>query len=201
MTDIVIKDGTGTGVRAAVFGSNQLSVKATCETEIEYASEELGQAFILSSLENSLVAANGEYHTLWFRNNDPNKIFHINQIFVSTNGGSTTGNKVITGRLRIGSSKPSANNTATTGANLNLTSTNIALAEGYFWNGTGTGMTVAVPGPIALSGYFRQGFTSILFEGAFIVGYNNILDFTLQAAEDGVASVVISGWYNNPAND
>jgi len=197
MADLIIKDGTGTGNRAKVDNDNRIHVKSNSGTDMEFASHEKQTAYSFSALEKTITSAGGESHILWIKNVNPEKTFQINSIFISYNGGNTNHNRIIIGRGRIGSSTPSANNTSFTGSNLNLTSANVALVEAYVWNGTGTGMTIAVNGPTALSGYFAQGFNSINFEGALIIGYNQVLDFTIQAEEDGLASVVVTGWFEN----
>lgn len=196
MSDFTIKDGTGQGYRAKVNNNNRLLTTANTQSTISAVSNEFGQAFSFSALEKAVVA-NTEYHLLWIKNTNPNNNFLINRVVVSYNGGNTNHNRVVTGRFRLGSIPPSANFTSIPGGALNQSkNANIPLAEAYVWNGTGSGMTITSSGPIALSGYFRQGFTDIVYDGTFSLGYNNVIDLTMTAEEDGLVSLVVTGWYD-----
>lgn len=196
MSDFAIKDGTGSGYRAQVDLDHRIRVRATASADIEFNSTKYGTAFNFLSVENSITSGS-EYHVLWLKNTDTNRKLHINTIYVSYNGGNTNHNRVLINRIRFGSSTPSANNTTTTGNNLNLVNSNSALVEAYYWNGVGAGMTISGNGPVILSSYFGNGFNHIDFQGALLLGYNQVLDFTIQAEETGIASIVLTGWFNN----
>lgn len=197
MSDLTIKDGTGTGTRAKVSADHRLHVKANGSSEEAFASEQ-GQFFIFSSLENIVLSVNNEIHVLWFQNKNPDKVFRIHEVIISHNGGNSSGLAVLTVRLRTGSTEPSANNDLISGKNFNLSNAAEPISTAYAWDGTSTGMTIATPGNVFLSRYCRQGTTEMVYDGSLIMGYNNVLDLSVEGqVEDHIASIYVTGWFES----
>lgn len=192
MSDLIIKDGTGTGNRAEVDDFNRIATLSTAKSLFLFYTE-IGNSFAYISNENQILASGGEYHLLWYKNTDSARHFNIEQILLSYNGGDTTGVKSATFRIRIGSGTPSANAGYFPGINTNITSQKVPLSEAYVWTGVGTGMTL-VPGILAISNYVKE-FTVIPLQGAFTLGYNQGVSCSFQVPEDGYASVGIAGYY------
>jgi hypothetical protein len=200
MGNIIIQDGTGNGYRAEVSNANRLLTAAVISTEFHHASEIDGRAYTMAANELNLSNSAVDYNVLLFQNTDPTLDFHLNKIYVSWNGGSTNHNRVLTARLRLGGVVPTANSTLISPVNINTTKSLIALSNVYSWNGTGNGMTILTPGTNLYSSYFKQGYTIVDFESAFILTYNIVVSISFQPEEAGLASVVISGHYLEPKN-
>jgi len=193
---LIIKDGVGTGSKAQVNVRNQLETHATVESEFEYVSKYFGQAFSFASDEN-VISAGTEYHVLWLANTNVEQLFHVNNVYVSYNGGNSTHQTTVITRCRVTSPPPTGNSMPVVGSNMNSAqaSSVMALANCYAWNGVGDGMTITEPGSIIVSGYLARGLTTICLTG-FILGYGGSIDLSLKPEEDGLASIVVSGWYD-----
>jgi hypothetical protein len=192
MSDLVIKDGTGSGYRAKVDLKHRVSVTGTVQPEIFTSSTEDGQAYALPV--NDISVPSTEAAVFYMQSTDPVNNFHVHKIVVGWNGGSTTHIKTLIGRFYVSMATPTANNAVITPVNLNMTSTNVPAATLYKWNGTGTGMTVASNGALAFSTYAGIGNSVFEFDGAFIMGFNKIIGITLQGEEAGLASIQFIGW-------
>jgi len=196
MSELTIKDGSGTGYRAKVDTHNRLLVKSAATTESALVSDRDGLAFTLPIMNYPLGTPAEEYELLWFKNTDPDRHFHINRYYLSWNGGDTNHNRACDVRLYVGMAQPSANYVDFSPGNLNLTSPRVALAEAKLWNGVGSGMTVASLGTKAQAAYLGQGATQFDIDGTFIIGYGQIIGVTATPEEAGKLSMIISGWYS-----
>jgi hypothetical protein len=196
MSDMVIKDGTGSGKRVQVNSSNQLVTNAVVSTDYHYNSDALGRAY--STIINEVTLSNtaNDYTVMLYKNLDPSLQFHINKIYVSWNGGSTNHNRVVTTRFKLGGIEPTANASIFTPLNNNTRFANNALADAFIWNGVGNGMTIATTGSLVYSAYFPQGMKMVDFEGAFILSFNTTISISMQPEEAGNAGFIMSGYYD-----
>ena len=191
MSDLVIRDGVGTGTRAQVDAFHRLKVFGIVQPEL-YSASNAGLSFVFAVNDISVPAT--EATILYFQNTDPVNNFHIHEILAGWNGGSTTHARTLIGRFYAGMSAPTANSSTLVPVNLNTTSTTSPTATILKWNGSGTGLTVASNGALAFSTYVGMGCTSIDFHGAFVIGYNKVIGITLQGEEAGLASIQLVGW-------
>jgi hypothetical protein len=199
MSDLILKDGTGSGNRVKVDDDNRVYTASRVRTAASLATDE-GLAFSLAANELSLTG-DTEYAIIRFTNKDPNRNFHVNKIFVGWNGGDTNHDRALIGMIYKGMSIPSANyyfdeDTPSIGpGNLNFGSATAALADCYLWNGTGNGMTVASPGTKVMSNYFCQGVTVLEADGTIMLPFGSDIAFSLKSEETGKAGLVVTGWY------
>jgi len=194
MSDLVIRDGIGTGNRAQVNDDHQLVVQSTIVTSASYNSSVNGQAIILPANDMTL-ADTAEKAVLWFKNTDPERVFHINYYYISWNGGNTSYNRTMATRMYKSGTEPTANHYQFTPPSLNLGSSFQPLMTAYVWTGAGSGMTVSSLGTKAHAGYFAPGMTQLSLDGTIIMPFGQVLCATVQGEEAGKASFVISGWY------
>jgi hypothetical protein len=151
----------------------------------------------LPILNYTLPTADTEYLLLWFRNDDPNRLFHIDRYYISWNGADGYYNRTVDVRLYMGTPEPSANYVSFSPGNLNQSSPRVALATAYLWDTVGDGMTVSSLGTKAQAGYFAQGAVQFDVDGTFILGYGDVIGITAIPEEAGKMSIVISGWYSS----
>jgi hypothetical protein len=194
MSKTLIGDGTGHGYSVKVDAKNRLATQSVAEAESKVHAGE-GNAYALS-LNNIAVPANTPMCPWHLTFDDPVRKFFINAFFVSWNGGNTTQSKTLEAALHTGMSVPTANFNVHPMKNLNFTSSNTPLATGYAWNGVGTGLTIAnFPGLQINSLKFAPGTTHIPINGTMILGKGNSLQVVLTAAEAGLYSTIMSGWF------
>jgi hypothetical protein len=193
MSALAIRDGTGQGHLACVDANNRLRTTAISEAESKDHAKD-GDAFSFA-IHDLPVPANTPLIGWWIQFDDPTRKFYVNTFFVSWNGGTTSNTKVIDGRLLTGVTAPTANHTVKAMGNLNWTSAKQAQTTSYVWNGTGAGMTVASQGLIVSALKYSPGVTYVPINGTMILGKGNNLATLLTAAEAGVYSCVMSGWF------
>lgn len=195
MSEFTIKDGSGNGYRAQVDKDFRLRSQAAAVAEDTFVSVKRGLSFILTAHDNTLALANTEYPILWFRNDDPNRLFLLNRFSMGWNGGNVNHNRVAHIHIYFQASVPSANNTALTPTNLNGSATQLALATSYLWDGVGNGMTIATLGTLIYCPLIDRGSTLVNIDGSAILGYGQSFAVTVEGEEAGLASISITGWY------
>lgn len=193
MSELVIKDGTGTGSRLEVDPDNRLLSKSTVVTT-EASATDKGFSFFISSPSQDLSSTNTDHQLLWLKNTSGSRHFHINRAAIGWSGGDTTYDRPLLAQFHVIGGTPSANNTSYTLINTNGLSTNVAEMEAYVWNGTGNGMTVAGSAQV-FSGWVDRGWTEIRFEGGFIVAPAQSVSLVVQGPETGPVTGYINGWF------
>jgi hypothetical protein len=193
MSDLILKDGTGSGYRVKVTSDNSLQVDATTRSNAQYRSSQ-GVGFAVA-LQIQSVTGGTEYAALRFKNTDTTRNWRVNNVFLSYNGGDTNHNRMCEGRFYVGMTAPSANATVVTPGNLNLSSSGVAQADAHVWDGVGSGMTVVSNGVLAYTGLFGPGFNQISFDGATVLGLNDILGLTVKPEETGKIALIMTGWF------
>lgn len=196
MSDLIIRDGTGSGQRAKVTSDNRLGTRSLTQTDSAAASFERQDAYSLSILDIAPPAV--ECPVLRFKNVDPVRLFRLNRLHIGWNGGNTNHNRCVRCRMYVGMYPPTANYTTSAAGNLFISSRNTALMEVQKWDGVGNGMTVAANGVKFIASAVAAGLLIIPVDGTIIMSYNDIIGVTAEPEEVGLMSVVISGWYETP---
>lgn len=195
MSDLSIKDGTGTGNRAKVDSENMLSTLAVTTSQLSHVSALHGEAYILDSGVKTLTST-AEHVLSWIKLTQSTTLQgFFNRLSISWNGGSTNFNRPIEVRLYGGMTEPSANNVAFTPLNLNFGSANTAAGTFWAWDGVGTGMTVASLGGLSMSFIASQGYTEIPFSNSIILPTNSVLGITAIGAEIGRIGLQALGYF------
>jgi hypothetical protein len=193
MSDLIIKDGTGSGNRAEVDSSNRLVTLSTTKSEFLYYCE-VGNSYVYASNGNPILADGYDYVVLWWKNIDPINVFNVEHLFVSYNGGNTTGTKRAQFSVNAFSGEPSGSTIKIQGGNINFTSSNVALDDAYLWDGTNTGIVLSSPGITLMSQYIGE-MVVLPFEGSAVFGYNQSFYCSFTVPEDGLCSVAFAGYY------
>ena len=193
MSQIKIGDGTGHAYLAKVDGLNRLATYGPAEHQVKAAAK-YGNAYGFG-LNDIAVPANAPVTIAWARFDDPSRNFHIDSVVGAWNGGSTNYNRPLSMLMYIGTQPPTANHVAVPLGNMNLASSNVALATSYVWTGVGLGMTVPAGGQPANRAFFAQGTSVIPYNGGFIFPKGMSLSIVLSAPEAGLASLFVGGWF------
>lgn len=194
MSDSIIRDGTGTGYKAQVDSDNRIATQAITTSRSTFIANAHGKSFIFSV--NELTVTGGqESFIMWFQNNSTIENMFLQQVIFSWNGGDTNHNRTVLLRTWVGPTEPSANNATGVFGNTNSSSSIIADATGYYWNGTGTGMTVSDFGTKTLGMYHAQGQHLIDVNGGFIFGKGRSAGSSVIAEETGKLSIAIQVWF------
>jgi hypothetical protein len=190
---LVIESGVGNGYSAMVDSDNRLSVHSVGVSTMSHKSE-TGNTFGFST--GLLTVTTTEGYMLYIKNTDTtNKRWHVDKISIFSNGGSTSYNKPLYGKMYFNATEPTANNTAVTASNMNVTSGTVANLDVYKWDEVGSGMTIASAGE-AFSGVFSQGMSIWDIDGALILGLNDTMAISFQGVEITEASVLIMGYFD-----
>lgn len=194
MSDLILRDGTGTSRRAKVNTNGQLHVRAITTPRIHQASDG-GNAYMLGT---TLLTLGGvaEHNVLYGAPSPPEgKLAVFDKIRLSWNGGDTNHDRALVVRLYADSSAPTANKTTVIPANLNFGSANLAPGTYERWDGVGTsGMTVASQGTLALTWIISQGMTIVDFDDSIILPKGSALLLTVEGEEVGKFSVNAVGY-------
>jgi hypothetical protein len=195
MSDLVIKDGTGTGNRAKVDGENRLETFGVSVSRISHESEGHGEAYLLDSGVKTLTST-AEHLLSWIKLTQPTDMTGVfNRLGISWNGGSTNFNRPAEIRVYGGTVEPTANNAAFTPLNLNFGSANTAQGTFWTWDGVGVGMTTASLGLLAMSFIVSQGTTLIDFNDAIVLPTNSVLGVTCIGNEIGDVGLSALGYF------
>lgn len=179
-----ILDGTGKGYRAKVTNCGKLEVCSVVETNESYLSGNFGRAFSISTLVQTLNSTN-EHYVMWMKNQSQNYDMRIWVANFAWNGGSTNHNRVMKWSWYVGSGEPTANHTAAISGNLNLSSNNDSEVTTYKWDGVGDGMTMGSAGIKTTEELFSQGHSIIEARGIPVIGYNDVIAFSITGEEVG----------------
>ena len=185
----MIRDGRGSGILAGVSVEHRLITQSVIEDEQTHVSEHDGLTFTSSTGILTLGATDTWHWVLYWKNTDPTRNLYFQAIATSWDGGSTNFNRPLYLRSIVTAAEPAANRTAIAPANSNRTSSNVALAEVYRWDGVGTGMTTA----LGITG--GQGWTSVPFNGSFILGLEDYQGIQVKSPEIGDFSVSFGFYY------
>lgn len=192
---MIIKNGVGDGTLAEVFSNHHLAVKSINEDMIGYESRVNEQAFTISSPVAWTVGTSAR-SIMVVANNETEKSFIVNKLFVFNNGGSTSHNRVIQGSMYKNSTLPTTNIYASTAiplGNLNLGSSKVTSVVAYIWDGASTGLD-GTKGDLAMNGYFSQGATVIDIASTLVISPSQIIRFDMLGEEDTKCLFALSGF-------
>lgn len=182
---MIIEDGQGKGQLAYVTNEGQIFVLAETHSESRHHSG-LGETFILSSgFITSSAVADTFVSIIYFKNTSTTKNMHV--------GFFSTWSEVSSKWKLIKSATSISNSTATTAANMNISSPKTLEATVEYGSATSAttgGTTIAEwisPGP---------GFSANNFNGSFILGPTDVfvLEMAPFAAAAGEVSVLAEVW-------
>ena len=134
-----IKDGKGRGYLAEVNENHQMNVDAVIQREEVYISDNFGQTFAITTNVVTLNSTN-QHLLLYMKNTSSKRKLYNATLEIGYNGGSTNHNRCISLQILGGFTVPSANHIVAPFTNVNLSSGNVAEADGYIWDGVGDGM-------------------------------------------------------------
>lgn len=192
----ILQDGTGTGTTAKIDPFNRLVTKADFQSQISFASDAEALAFVANTGELPVNATGGQM--FYFLNNSQSRHIHVSKLWVNWNGGNTNFNRPLRAALYGAISAPTGNNTANNPINLNTGSGNAADIIAYHWNGVGNSMTGSVGGGVVANAIVNQGMTQIDINDALLIQYNDSIAVNLIGGETGVASVLMSFFFQDP---
>lgn len=192
---MVIKDGTGSGgYGVKVDADNNLYTRTVQEEMVAYMSREKQQAFGVSTLKYTITDT--ETDIIVIKNNESEKNYIFTHLYISFDGGTTSRNKTIYGKIYKDSAIP------TTGiygsaiiafSNMNFGSTRITDLGAYLWDGsTGTGLDGS-RGTLAFHHMFSRGHTTILM-GGVLIPPGEIIRFTATGEESSQLVVSVTGY-------
>lgn len=194
---MIIKNGVGDGVLARVFPNHHLAVKSVDESTIGYKSRVEQVAFSMGC-PFAYTITTSEHNIMTLFNNDTDKLFVINSLYISTNGGDTSGNKPFYGRMYKGATAPTTG--ILTGetirfGNLNFGSSRITEMRAFLWDGaTGDGLSGGADGQLGLLQMFGNGLTHIDLRGSVVISPSQYVRITIQGLETGKVLVSVSGY-------
>jgi len=183
-----IRDGKGRGFLAEVGENNKLMTDCVMQTEGASIAD-LGYSFVVSSGIFALNSTNPHLF-IYIKNTHRIKLIYNWFFYIGWNGGSTNHNRTLSWHWVALPNEPTANYTAISPANLNLTSNNIAEATVYGWDGVGDGMTYS-GGNIATGSIIGQGGSYITTEGVPILGLSDSFGIMLAGEEIGDANITM----------
>lgn len=187
-----IQDGSGQGPSAKVGSDNRLHVNSSAAPKLANASLK-GKAFAITTQEYTVTTTHSTH--LYIRN-DSAENFLISQVIVSYDGGNTNFNRAGSMHLHLNPTEPTANHTAVTPTNLNLGGADNAQLTVYKWDGVGSGLTIATPGPRAFDQFVNKGSTALFLEGVLILPPGQSLGVSMYSADEtGEASVNVFGFF------
>lgn len=189
----IIKDGTGTGKTLKINENNKAMCDSVIQSEESEVAERTGQSFVISTLVKTLNSTDPHFF-LYLKNTSVDKNLYIWIANFGWNGGSTNHNRVLKWGWLVNSNEPTANHTAVIPGNLNFTSSEVASAIAYKWDGVGDGMTYT-GGGIASEAIFAQGYPRIETRGIPILGVNHSFGILLTGEEVGDAVVTLRFYY------
>ena len=188
---------------AKVTSGGRLVVHADVEPQFSQVSEEKSLSYELHPPSRTISGtAYNQY--LWMKNTASDKNFHIQYVRYGWNGGSTSYNRIMGFRMYRNASTPTGNQT--TGQfgvdpgphNLNLGSEREPEMDFRFWDGVGTGLTIADIGQQINCGPVYKGATYIQYDGALIMPPSEVLSIAMKGdGEDGSGIAVIAGFYSD----
>lgn len=195
MSDLILRDGAGTGARAGVTSDNRLRTEAVTESRLAHWTFEEQLAFA-ATVSEMTIPSTSEHAIFWIKNTDSERTLRVYRMGVSWNGGGTTWYKTLNLKTKVAMSTPAGAYTSLTPANLTLGSSRQANVDCRVWDKTGTGMTFGGGsiGVTALQSYVAKGLLLIPFEGALDLLYGQSLGVTYQGEEQGFASFVFLFW-------
>lgn len=188
------------GVAAKVFANQHLAVKAIDEPIIGYKSKKEEAAF---SLHTPVVwtISTTPLSCMVLKNNETEKNFIINKIYIGHNGGTTNNTAHLIATMYKETGIPTTNIYASTAipfGNLNMSSSKVTTVVGYIWDGTSTGLDGA-KGSLAMNGIFGSGFTQLDLSNSVILGPSQTvrIDLTSLDETDVRATISISGFLDD----
>lgn len=195
MSDLVLKDGRGTGQRTLVDSQGRLHTLADAIDTRHQAADE-GLAFAVGMFAQELGAVDTVHQILWFDPTDQDRHFHWSRLILCWNGGNTTGNAAIRTRLHGGTAMPTTNAAVSMANNLNLTSTRQAEMDVRSWDGVGTGMNLgAGPAFSIFEAFLTQGSNEFDLQGGFICGAGAKIGVEVESPEIGKLTFTLLGFF------
>lgn len=198
---MIIKNGVGDGTLARVFSNHHLGVKSIGETTIGYKSRVEQLAFSIGCPMAYSVTTSETTLMVW-HNNESEKSFVLSGLYISHNGGDSTGTKVVYGRMYKGASSPTTGilgGQAYQFGNLNFGSSKITYMQSYLWDGsTGTGLSGGANGTMGLLQMFGKGLTHVDLSGSIVISPGQFVRVTMQGEETTKVLVSISGFACDP---
>jgi hypothetical protein len=195
MTDLRIKDGTGSGSVVKVENT-RLWTQSVMKTTLANTADVSGYSFTWGCYGKTLPGTD-EYTILRIKNTDSQRHLHLHRFMLSWNGGDTNHNRCIVGAFYAGTYPPSANYTSLNPSSTNFSMQLTAPSEAQTWDGVGNGMTVATNGIKAFEHYFPQNITDVPLDGSIIVPFGISVGFTVKGEEVGKFSFLVSGWFED----
>jgi len=195
---MIINGGTGNGYSVRVTQNNELVVNGTVEDYIGYKSREDEEAFSISS-PYPFYVKDTTTSVMVVTNNEQEKDYVVNSLYIGNNGGNSTGSFPILGFLYKNAGLPS--NGAFSGdafafGNLNLGSTKITSVEAYIWdNSTGANGMDGTPGDTALVQTFGVGLTRVDLQGSLIIAPGQTINILFKGFDStSLVTLSISGY-------
>lgn len=196
MSQLRLADGTGKGFLAKIDEDNRLATRGVAESDVKVATIE-GRSFVLSATDIA-IPANTPVNVLYVSFEDPRRNFIVDSLTHSWNGGNTNFNRPLTSIMSVMVGPPTANHVPSMMFNGNFTSTAVALATVYAWDGVGAGgMTLPAPGLPAYTMFYPHGVTRQEYAGGMIMGKGNTMAYKFSSPEAGRLSFVMSGYFED----
>lgn len=190
-----IIDGTGNGYRAGVLENHHILSKTIAETIIGYKSRVQQNAFSISTPIEWSVGTSA-VSVLVVNNAETVNKFIVNKIFVSHNGGDTSGDKTVLGTVYKNTSIPTTNIYGSQGipfGNLNLGSSQVTSCVGYLWDNASTGLD-GDKGDLAFQQRLGKGLNIIDLSSSFILNPSQKIRFDIKADETTKCLITVSGF-------
>ena len=189
----MIEDGTGSGQKVEIDTHNRLQTLAvTMPKSAERALE--GQFYAVAT--PFLTGTTNGGTMIYVKNTSKTQRFFIESISGSYNGGSTNRDRSVQVVASVDVGAPSANNTASTAGNLNLTSANVAELDVEYWDEVGDGMTI-VAGTEVFRAILNKGYTRFRLDGSVVMGLNDTFAIAATVEEVGELTLSIQGYFDN----
>lgn len=194
MSDIIIRDPvTHDGARVDSSGRVKMTAVSTSEAADVSRNDELAYGIQLPEAELTDTA---NYRLIGYMKNDNTSLdFVLNQIHLDWNGGNTNHNRICRMQVYIGTTAPSANNTAVTPGNMNTNSTLAALLTVFGWDGVGTEITVASKGLPVIRYFPAQGINYIDTKNILRLAPGLTMGIACKCEEAGSLSMGYTGFF------
>ena len=189
---MIIEDGTGSGFRLKIDAENRAAVFADTRSMIAHYAAHDQEAYIGAVPYSTISGAGGRM--FYLKNTRPGNVLILSTIFTSWNGGLITGTKCVYGTMYSGDAAPTGRAVQSYLGNLHSGSGNVADADVYYWDGTGTGMEITGGSPGAFA-IMSKGFTPVDYDNSFLLAYNDSLSIHATPEETGVFAITLSAYF------